>query len=86
MPRGQQQRRQPATETGHALPPPPPAAAAYGRGSAGKPRQQVLVLNPAPAGGDAAPAPVARTLPAATLEALYSCLPHYASKADFTRK
>jgi len=55
-------------------------------GARAPPPPKVRVLNPPPPGGEAAPAPAARMLPAATLEALYSRLPHYASSADLTRK
>lgn len=46
-----------------------------------RPRPAVL-LNPSPPGSEAAPAPAARPLPAATLDAILSRLPHYASHLD----
>jgi hypothetical protein len=41
-----------------------------------------LLLNPWPSGEEAAPQPVARTLPASTLDVLLSGLPHYHSRLD----
>lgn len=72
----------------------PPQLAGFGGSSAlaaaglcGKDAQsdalrRPVLLNPEPPAGDAAPVPAARTLPAATLEAVFRRLPHYASHLD----
>lgn len=58
------------------------AAGLSGREAEPDTTRRPLLLNPAPPGGDAAPVPAARTLPAATLEAVYRRLPHYPSHLD----
>ena len=45
-------------------------------------QRPALLLNPWPSGETATPQPAARTLPASTLDAVLSGLPHYSSHLD----
>ena len=74
-----------AADSARAHPHPTNVAALHGLRTAKRHsdgQRPALLLNPWPSGETAAPQPAARTLPASTLDAVLSGLPHYSSHLD----